>query len=365
VSVIGARKMRRRLWAACAVGGCITLGGIGGLSALGQTPKVAPLSGSSELTYITPASGTAKSPVVMLAAANGSEARALGPGSTAVLSPNGRFVAAVTVKSSQAANQSSLVLYSASGKTGPKTLRQSNEPLTLVGWSPDSSEIAVTDGDSLVIVRLSGVARVVASGTITGASFAPDTPDRLVYASAASLLVSSKVDLYVVSAAGGTPLRITSDGLSEYPLWGPNGIIFSHEYSSANPAYQLWFINPRTDGEQALTDLTMPDGFTGLEPIAISKDGEHLLANLNAPDTSEAWVLNLGAARPLPRDLSAPGIATVGNAISHDGSTILLTDGYGSPADADAAAQSVEAVQWNGVKWTVLARRGAFASWTR
>jgi Tol biopolymer transport system component len=344
----------------------MTLGGIGGLSALAMAPPASVLPrGSAELTYITPASGTAKSSEVMLAAANGNDARALGPASTAVLAPNGRYVAAVTVKSSQAANQSSLVLYSASGKPGPKTLRHSGGPLTLVGWSPDSREIAVTDGDSLVVVRLSGVARVVASGTITGASFAPNTPDRLVYASAASLLVSSKVDLYVVSAAGGAALRLTNDGLSEYPLWGPKGIIFSHEYSSANPAYQLWFVNPQTDGEQALTNLTMPEGFTGLEPIAISKDGEHLLANLNAPDTSEAWVINLDAAHPVPRELGAPGMATVGNAISRDGSMILLTDGYGSPADADATSQSVDAVQWNGATSTVLARRGAFASWTR
>jgi hypothetical protein len=364
--VTRARKMRRRLGAACAVGACMSFCGIGGSTALGNTTTtVAPLRGSAELTYITAASTAAKSPEVMLAKANGSDPRALGPASTAVLSPDGRFVAAVTVDSSQTPHRSSLVLYSLAGKTAPKTLRQSTGPLTLVGWSPDSADIAVTDGDSLVIVHLSGVARVIANGTITGASFAPTTPDRIVYASAASLLVSAKVDLYVVPAAGGTPQRLTTDGLSEYPLWGPQGIVFSHEYSSANPAYQLWLVNPATDVERALTSLAVPEGFSGLEPIAFSKNGEHLLANLNAPDTSEAWVINLGAHDPMPRALGGAGAATVGNAISRDGMTVLLTDGYGNPADGDFSSQSVDSVAWSSGKTVVLARHSAFASWNR
>jgi hypothetical protein len=350
---------------ACAACVCISLCGIGSLPALAKTPPAAPLSGTPELTYITAASSAAKSPEVMLANVNGSDPRILGPGSTAVLSPNGRLVAAVTVNSSQTPHRSSLVLYSVAGKQGPKTLRQSSGPLTLVGWSPDSGDIAIIDGDSLVIVHLSGVAHVVASGTITGASFAPNAPDRLVYASAASLLVSSKVDLYVVPAAGGTPQQLTTDGLSEYPLWGPDGIVFSREYSSANPAYQLWYINPQTDLERVLTDLPVPQGFSGLEPVAFSKNGEHLLANLNAPNTSQAWVINLAAAHPLPRDLGPAGTATVGNAISRDGMTILLTDGYGNPATADFSTQSVESVTWSSGRITVLARHSAFASWNR
>jgi len=40
-------------------------------------------------------------------------------------------------------------------------------------WAPDDSWIAVTDGNSLVAVPLHGKARVLTTGTIAGASFAP------------------------------------------------------------------------------------------------------------------------------------------------------------------------------------------------
>jgi Tol biopolymer transport system component len=105
--------------------------------------------------------------------------------------------------------------------------------------------------------------------------------------------------------------------------------------------------------------------YLGLEPVAFSSDGEHLLANLTAPGTSEAWVIDLGAKHPVARSLTQPGVATSGNAISRNGRTILLTDGYSSPSTDNFASQAVATVPWGGGAATILANRSAFASWNR
>jgi hypothetical protein len=330
----------------------------------GQPAQAAPLSGSPRLTYI--AAGTdAGTSEVMLASANGENPQPLGPASTAVLSPNGDFVAAVVVNDSQSVHTASLVLYSAAKKRPARTLRQSSGQLTLLAWSPDSREIAVIDGNALLVLGLHGRARTIATGTITGASFAPTEPDKLVYARAASLLVDSKVNLYTAAASGGPSIELTYDGLSQDPLWGPKGIVYSHEASSTNPDYQLWLIQPDGDGARQLTTVTVSPPFSGLEPIAFSKNGTHLLANMNAPDSAEAWGIDLGGRHAVAHDLSTPGVATIGNAISRSGQTVLVTDGYGSTSDGDLSSQSVAAVPWTGGLPTVLALHAAFASWTR
>jgi Tol biopolymer transport system component len=311
------------------------------------------------MTYIAaPARAGAPSEVV-LANADGSAPRALGPASTAVLSPNGTAVAAVRTRAT--ARGSLLLLYSPSRKAAPRVLRSSSSQMTIVAWSPDGEWIAVIDGDTLVAVPLHGAAHIVTSGTINGASFAPDEPDRLVFAKADSVLASAAVNLYTVSLGGGRPVAITHDGLSEYPLWGPSGIVFSRELSRSTPTtYQLWSVAPSGRGAKQLTNLTLTPPFYGLEPIAFSANGKHLLANLVGDNATEAWTVDLTSAPAVAHDLGLPGTTTIGNSISRDGSTILLTEDSGNPTD-----QAVAMIPWAGGTATTLAAHGAFASWNR
>jgi hypothetical protein len=312
-------------------------------------------SAGGQMTYIAPAPGSGTE--VVLANAGGSNPRTLGPASTAVLSPSGTLVAAVRPRTG-AAHGSALVVYTTGAKPVARVLRTSASQLTILAWSPDDRWIAVADGDSLVAVRVKGRAVLVATGTIDGASFAPTSagPDRLVFAKAASVLASAAVNLYTVTL-GGRPVPITNDGLSEYPLWGPTGIVFSRELSHASPTYQLWSVLPSGRGATQLTSLTLTAPFYGLEPIAFSADGKHLLANLVGDDATEAWSVDLGASPAVARDLTS-GTTTIGNAISRDGSEVLLTEGASS-------GQSVAVVPWTGGAATTLAAHGAFASWNR
>ena len=316
------------------------------------------------MTFITASAGATSGPEVMLAGAAGSDPHLLGGASTAVLAPNGQVVAAVRQGTGSPPHGSSLVLYRVS-KTpaGVRTLRSSTSQLTILAWSPDSDWIAVLDGDSLVVVPLKGKARPIATGTVNGASFAPTTPDRLVFAKATSLLVTASVNLYTVSLRGGKPVQLTHDGLSQYPLWGPDGIVFSREASHTSTTYQLWSIKSNGRDSRQLTNEAVSAPFYGLEPVAISANGSHLLANLVGNGATETWSVSLGAKPTIVSELGSPDAPMTGNAISRNGETILVTEGSGSLSNDDFSGQTVAWVPWVGGPATTLAPHAAFASW--
>jgi len=317
------------------------------------------------MTFITAsASGAASVPVVMLAGAAGSDPHLLGSASTAVLAPNGQLVAAVRQGAGSPPQGSSLVLYRVSKTPASvRTLRSSSSQLTILAWSPDSDSIAVLDGDTLVVVPLKGKARAIATGTINGASFAPTKPDRLVFAKATSLLVTARVNLYTVSLKGGAPVQVTHDGLSQYPLWGPDGIVFSREASHTSTTYQLWLVKSNGRDARQLTNAAISAPFYGLEPVAISANGSHLLANLVGNGATEAWGISLGAKPTIVSELGSAGSPMTGDAISHNGRMILVTEGSGSLSNDDFTGQTVAWVPWVGGVATTLAAHAAFASW--
>ncbi|MGD0198557.1 MAG: hypothetical protein ABSC56_11725 [Solirubrobacteraceae bacterium] len=326
--------------------------------ALAASATAAAATPSANVTYIKAPASSSASPELWLARANGADAHGLGPASTAVLSPNGAFVAAVGPGKGSPAQGSSLVLYALSSKK-TRTLRSSAAQLTILGWSPDDHWIAVTDGNSLVVVPLRGPARTLATGTIVGASFAPHAPDRLVFGKA----VGAQVNLFTQQVPSGAPNQITHDGLSEYPLWGPKGIIFSHEESSSSTTLQLWL---RSGGhDQQLTNMSFSGSVDGLEPVAVSADGQHLLANLVGDNTSQAWCIDLADYPISERAIGSATTTTIGNAISRGGTEVLVTEGAGTLSGDDFSQGTVDVVPWAGGSTTTLAQHSAFASWDR
>jgi hypothetical protein len=318
----------------------------------------------ARMTFIAAAATSGASPELMLAHADGSAPQALGPANTAVLSPNGQLVAAVAPGAGSPAHGSSLVLYTLGSKKPPRTLSTSAAQLTILAWAPDDHWIAVTDGDSLFVVGLHGAVHKLATGTISGASFAPNKPDRLVFAKAASLLVGAAVNLYTVALSGGAPVAITTDGLSEYPIWGPHGIVFSREASQSSTTLELWLLRPGRSARQ-LTDVTVSAGYSGLEPVALSQNGTHLLANLVGEQASQAWCIDLSSNPVAEHAVALSSPTTIGNAISRNGSEVLLTEEATAPTGDDVSNGSVVVLPWAGVAATTVVMHGAFASWNR
>jgi Tol biopolymer transport system component len=317
------------------------------------------------MTYITDLDKPA--PQVWVSGIGGSSAVDLGPASSALISPNGSDVAAIAIQKGQAEKNWTLSLYSTSGGS-PVSVVASVQFMQLLAWSPDSDLILVEIGASPAQLRVvdaaTGQGRTIATGLIAGASFAPDGSDRVVYARAA--VNSTRVNIYTTSSTGANTRQLTHDGRSEFPLWGQTGIVYSHETprpKNPYPALQLWSISQTGKAARRLTDTPVAPNVEGLTPIAFSADGKHLLANFIGPQGSnhaEAYAVDLSGAKPsAPRDITGQGNGDVGDAISADGNTILLTEGL----TASDATPSVETVPWTGGKPTAVIPQGAYASW--
>jgi hypothetical protein len=228
-----------------------------------------------------------------------------------------------------------------------------------LAWSPDSRYLALTANGLVIFDARTHKVRRIARGAVLGASFAPRTPDRLVYGLANTFLSPS--NLYTIRASGTNPQRLTSDGRSANPVWGRLGIAFDRVTSRdmSAPAYQIFLLS----GGRArqITNLPQPSFLlNGLVPVAVAAGGSHLLAAYQGEDTDQAWTVNLktGAAR---RIISKRGYVTPWG-ISRNGRRVLIQIGA---FEGPASGGKVATVPFAGGPATILVRHGASPSWNR
>lgn len=339
----------------------ILLGLLSGASGAFATAAPPPL-----MTYIT---GLPSSPSVWVAnGIDGSSAMSLGPASSALISPAGGEVAAVNVE--KQTNAWTLSLYPTTGAAPTTIIPKRPQPMTLLAWSPDSRLILVTVGTSpaqlMIVDTTNEQTHAIATGVIYGASFAPGSSDAVVYARAR--LNTTAVNIYTTSSTGTGTRQLTSDGHSEDPLWTSIGIVYSHATARAKnpyPELQLWQMSTGgADAHQLPIVQTIKPQLEGLIAVAASANGLHLLANLVGPTASSAaepYTVDLSGAKPALHDLTGQGSGYIGDAISGDGRTILVTKGTAK----DLKALSVLTFPWSGGKSTTVVKQGGYASWNR
>jgi len=317
-------------------------------------PAAAQAAVPSKLAYVTGLAGA--HPQVHVANADGSGAATLGSGVDAQISPDGVNVAIVTPYTRRG---TALVVRPASG--GPaRTLVTTIDSLGPVAWSPDGALLSVViNTRRLVVIDVaSGARRLVARGSIQGASFSPDSR-RIAYARSVLPRLSAHVDVYVAGVDGSGTRRITHDGRSLWPLWGPTQIAFTHERLRRRdaPVYQLRVMRPDGSAVRELTHVRVPRLLSGLTATAWSADGSRLLAEYGGQDTSEAWTVDVASGRA--RDLTGRFDGVIGAALSADGSTVLVQRGYYD----DPTHQSIATIPFAGGRATTLVRRGSAPSW--
>jgi Tol biopolymer transport system component len=323
-------------------------------------PPVAPVPvtpATPGLTYVKGLAGT--HPSVWIAGLDGRYPRRLGAGLDARLSPNGQSAAILTTTGR--GGYAIVTRPTASGGAS-RTLVRASETLELIGFSPDSTRfLAVVNGNRLVLGNLAtGSARVVARGWMQGASFSPQG-DRIAYARSATQQLSSHVDVWAANLDGTAARAITHDGHSLAPLWGPSKIAYTREQLRRNdaPVYQLWLMDPDGRNGGQLTHTKVPTLVSGLTATQWSSDGRRLLAEFGGQDTSRAYAVDVPSGRA--RDISGPNGARIGIALSADGRTVLVQDGYFD----DPAHQSVETIPFGGGATTVLVPHAGAPSWNR
>lgn len=302
---------------------------------------------------------------VEIANLDGSDARTLGPGTFAAVAPDGVSVAVVESLPPADNATSELLVYRSRGAQAAVKLYHCDGFLGIDGWSADSKLILAScphglgdKGPLLVIAAGGGSVATIASGVIDGASFAPNRSDDVVYALGSSQLLTAPVNLYTTSPAGTGTRRLTHGWVISDPVWGPGLIVFARTTSRGKliaPINQLWSIDPNGTALRQLTHIKVDPLASGLEPLAFSANGEHLLCGFSGTDQSSSWAVTLGGkevvARQILNEFSAP------DAISRDGSRVLLTKGFeGEPT-------SVVSAPWGGGKPAVLVAHGANASW--
>jgi hypothetical protein len=302
---------------------------------------------------------------VEIAKLNGREVRTLGPGTFATVAPDGASVAVVESLPPADNATSELLVYPASGGAAALKLYHCDGFLRIDGWSTDSKLILAScphglndKGPLLVIAAGGGAVATLASGVIDGASFAPKSSDDVVYALGSSQLLTAPVNLFTTSPTGTGTQQLSHGWVVSGPVWGPNYIVFVRTSSRGKviaPINQLWSIDPNGTGLKQLTHMKVDPLASGLEPLAFSANGKHLLCGFSGTDQSSSWAVTLGGKtivlRQLLNEFSVP------DGISRDGSEVLLTKGF------DGEPTSVVSAPWGGGNPTVLAPHGTNASW--
>jgi Tol biopolymer transport system component len=356
----------RASFAACVVFLSLGAGSAASEVAPGRTaePSVA-----ARLTYVTEtATSTSK---VWLASAIGTEPKLLGPGQQPLLSPNGQSVAVSLFGATPDSEHGpSIGIYHASGAPIADYLSLETATAAPLAWSPDSRYLAVerqsngttniAAGSGLdVIDTQTGTVTPIAAGTIYGASFARDGSDRLVFGLSHSESFAGGVNLYMSEADGAGLHRITNDGRSLNPLWGPTYIAYDRERNRhLSPEYQIWLATSAGAPVRRLTHIAVGSLVQGLVPLAFSSSGGRLLAELEGQDTSGAYTVNVASGRA--RGVTVHGRMVQAAGISSDGSTLLLDAGS---FEQPPSHGRIVTVPFAGGHATVLVAHGAQASW--
>jgi hypothetical protein len=314
----------------------------------------------AKLVYVKQA-GTA-TPIVYVSKDNGKHPRRLGIGRAPTISPNGGWVAFVTVPTGRT-EMDTVVLQKL--KAGSQRLVMRSKSIDSLRFSPDSKKLAAIAGGERV--RVYDVAadqlHVAAVGNLRGFSFSPDST-QIVYGMAAKADVNARSDLYTVPVLGGKERRITTNRNALYPIWGPDEIVFDRfqKRDGEAPAYNLWTVDAAEPGDlRRLTDLTIPPLASGLIPLEQSADGRRLLAAFTGQDVEVGFTVALanGTTRALSQDFET---GTVGFDLSKDGSTILAHTGGPDPGNA----HDVVTVPYKrGGETKVIVEDAAYPDWNR
>ncbi len=290
-------------------------------------------------------------------------------GEQPLIAPDG---SAVIFQSLPAHGNAALELVPATG--GASVVLAAQEAnMNNTAWSPDSKTIATTLGltperERLVLIDVATHSvRAIATGTIEGVSFSPDST-KLAYARAPNLKhFPASSDIYSIAVAGGGATRLTNNHRSTTPVWGPAKIAFARTFESHGPREDapksnVWLMS--SDGSRArqLTHQRAPFLLSGPDPLAWSASGAQLLAQFTGEDTGygegvdplTGVVHRLSAKALLAHQLLAAGI-------SRDGTTVLATTGGFEPGPG----HNIVSVPFAGGPATVLVRDASAPSWNR
>jgi WD40-like Beta Propeller Repeat len=314
----------------------------------------------AKLVYVKRAASA--SPAVYVAKDNGKDPRRLGIGRSPTISPNGQWVAFVSMPTG-AAQVETVVLQKL--QAGSQRLVMRSKGVDSLRFSPDSTKLAAIAAGKRIRVYdvVADSLHVAAEGNVRGYSFSPDSK-QIVFGRAVNDDLQSESDLYVVPVLGGEANRITSVKNALNPVWGPKEIVFDRFAARRDdaPAYNLWALDAAApDKLRQLTKLKIPPLVSGLVPLEVSADGKRMLAVFTGQDVQVGFTVAMasGKTRALSMDFES---GTVGFDLSRDGRMILAHTGGPDPG---AHHDVVKVPYARGGKPKVIVEDAAYPDWTR
>ncbi len=359
-----------RQCAALAAGVVLLLAGLSASArsvAAESSPDLVPP--APQLAYVTETATSA--PKVWTALTSGRYPRLLGPGQQPLIAPDGESVAvSLFGATADSEHGPAIGIYHSSGAPISDYLSLETATAAPLAWSPDSRYVAIerqsngttniAAGSGLdVIDTRTGTVTPIAAGTIYGASFARDGSDRLVFGLSHSEAFAGGVNLYMSEPSGAGLHRLSNDGRSLNPVWGPMYIAYDRERARhLSPEYQIWLASQTGARLRRLTHVAVGPLVQGLVPLAFSANGSRLLAEFEGQDTSSAYTVTLDSGRA--RSVTVHGREVQGAGISSDGRTLLVDeDAFEQPPSHGRVA----AVPFAGGRSKVLIAHGSQASW--
>ncbi|HEX5251018.1 MAG TPA: hypothetical protein VFW14_15240 [Gaiellales bacterium] len=300
----------------------------------------------TRLVYATPFghSKVAREAVYSTTPSNRGRIR-LAVGSTPLISPNGRWVA---YDAGPQNSHTGLSLIAATGGAA----RHAGTAGYPVAWSPDSRLVAVVHDNGYQTVITVVNARTLRATTLAVPSgrnfgFSPDGRT-LIFDHDES---TARSDLYTVTLATGAVHRLTHDGRSWEPLWGPREIAFNRY--SARGSGDVWLMRANGTDAHRLMHTNL-----GLYPAGWSADGSRLL--VAKPDMFNGRLYAVDPATGATRALTPLLGGLIPQGLSTDGRTVLAA--YGCPNNP-AGSGVLETIPFAGGPPTVVARGACGGSW--
>lgn len=299
---------------------------------------------------------------------DGKGAKAIGAGSNAKVSPDGKLV--VFEREGAKGKGPEMKLYDvASGKT--KTIFSPWRESYTFAWSPDSTMVAALRGGelgkrSLYVVDVEiGKLTKIATGYFNGISFSPDSKEVVFGLESSELAYPPKTDLVRAPVTGGHTSTLTHDHVSGWPLWGPTGqIAFVKQLGAKQRKYgpknDLYLMNANGKGVKRLTHTKVGPLVSGLFPTAWSASGNELLAEFGGQDTSYAVAVNPKTGKETNLSPSNSETGFVGVDLTPNGKTVL---GYLGGFEGPGSQLKIASVPYKGGKAKILVRGGFSPSW--
>jgi hypothetical protein len=311
--------------------------------------STASCSSTSQLAY-SAGKYSGQKATVWLANANGSHRRKLLRAAGPVLSPNGGMVAVTRFGGS-----AGLGLFTVCGGLVGRFF-SSHDTITGITWSPDSSIVAAVvaanpDGapfhEQLEVIDVAtGQVTNVATGFLSGwggPTFSPTSSHELAYANVTK--VGHNPSIWSVTP-GQPSVQLTKSGTNQYPVWGPQGLLYQHALNNGRSYLDL------LSGGHSSTLMKLEAW-----PVAVSSHGTHLAAESAA--CGVVWPVSVNLATRKVVHQFPDSFAPYG--ISPSGGSILIS-GSKPGADCGGPRSVIETVPFSGGKPRFVAY-GTDPSW--